>query len=113
MPHVRYVEPRWKRSLIMAALREPIPLRGRPSHVAQWAELDYLRRYSADQRSEIRALRVECREFAIDVRAGAERITLAAAAGSRHAVVNEAERLGYLAERHVRQRADRRPEPVA
>lgn len=83
---------------------EPIPLRrGRPSGLAQRAELDHLRRLSADQRTELRALRVECREFAGEVQAGTRRITLAAAAGSRHAAINEAERLGYLAERHLRQ----------
>jgi hypothetical protein len=57
----------------------------------------------ADLRDELRAEQAESRDFAERVRLGATRITAAASAGSRVAVVNEAGKLGFLADRRLRQ----------
>lgn len=56
-----------------------------------------------DLREELTAERAESRDFAARVRVGADRIVSAASVGSRMAVVNEAGKLGYLADRRLRQ----------
>ena len=57
----------------------------------------------ADLTDELTAERADGRDFAERVRVGATRITAAALAGSRMAVVNEAGKLGYMADRRLRQ----------
>jgi hypothetical protein len=57
----------------------------------------------ADLQDELTAERQESADFAERVKLGSGRIIAAASAGSRHAVVNEAGKLGYLASRRLRQ----------
>lgn len=57
----------------------------------------------ADLQDELQAERAESRDFAERVRVGATRLTAAASAGSRMVVVNEAGKLGWLADRRLRQ----------
>lgn len=52
---------------------------------------------------DLTARHAEDLAFAERVRMSADRLVAAAAAGSRTAVVNEAGRLGYLADRRIRQ----------
>ena len=77
------------------------PARGRPSTTRLSAR-------NADLREELSAERAESHDFAVRVRVGADRIVAAASVGSRMAVVNEAGKLGYLADRRLRQ-TDGRP----
>lgn len=83
----------------IAALRSSGGRRGVPATVlVRRTQLD-------DLRDELRAERAESVEFAERVSLGAGRITAAASAGSRMAVVNEAGKLSYFASRFLRQRA--------
>jgi hypothetical protein len=75
----------------------PVGHRGRPTLVPVRATA------LADLQDELVAQRAEAIDFALRMRTGATRITAAASAGSRMAVVSEAGRLGYLADRRLRQ----------
>jgi len=80
-------------------------VRGRPvtTIAGLQAALARSRERNTELRIEIQAHLREDREFAERVRIGVDRISAAATAGSRMAVVNEAGKLGYLADRRIRQ----------
>jgi predicted short-subunit dehydrogenase-like oxidoreductase (DUF2520 family) len=82
-----------------------VPLgRGRPTVATLSQSLDGARRVNANLRDEVRALRHEGAAFAVDVRAHAYRVYLAAQSDRPDLALHEAGAIVMAADRHLRQR---------
>lgn len=79
--------------------------RGRPSNAELGARVERQAAIIASLRLELRVLREECRDHAIEVHAHARRVQMLAQAGGIHgAAFSEGLALQDLADRHGRQR---------